>query len=468
MATTRSDRWGHPVRTTSVDCVAAIDAFYHQFLTYGRNRAVILQAPRSDPACVLANTLAACFLAPKDPAKASAFLSAAAASLENGTAYEKSVFAAVSCLTGETRDEDTAIARHFELLKEFPKDLVSLKRVQLICFYTGRPDLSLNFVEQVLPQNQDQSYIYGMLSFPLLELGRMAEAGRAARKGYEMNKSDLWAQHNLCHVLQYECRFKEAVEFMESCSCTWTSCSSFMYTHNWWHVAVCYLEGHAPLHKVLETYNNYIWKELQRSDAEYGEVYVNALGLLLRIDVRGQKSCIQDQIMVLANIFADESIWHMEWLLDILGLWALACKKESTKAEDLLKSMKSRVYLMSKKKQQSLQRGIKLAEAIYEYGRGNYQKSFDALGSDFEAAKCKTIGASDEQLDVFSEVWYIVLLNTSHTSKAIEELEKAVKTRAGTPFVWRLLERAYLIEGAEEASHVAAEKAKALETAYFK
>lgn len=32
---------------------------------------------------------------------------------------------------------------------------------------------------------------------------------------------------------------------------------------------------------------------------------------------------------------------------------------------------------------------FQLAEAIYEYGRGNYQKSFDALGSDFEATKCK-------------------------------------------------------------------------------
>lgn len=32
----------------------------------------------------------------------------------------------------------------------------------------------------------------------------------------------------LCHVLQFECRFKEAVEFMEECSATWNSCSTFM------------------------------------------------------------------------------------------------------------------------------------------------------------------------------------------------------------------------------------------------
>lgn len=37
----------------------------------------------------------------------------------------------------------------WQLLKEFPRDLMSLKRAQLICFYMGRPDTSLKFVEQV-------------------------------------------------------------------------------------------------------------------------------------------------------------------------------------------------------------------------------------------------------------------------------------------------------------------------------
>jgi hypothetical protein len=52
--------------------------------------------------------------------------------------------------------------------------------------------------DQVLPENQDQNYIYGMLAFPLLELGKMAEAERAARKGLAINKNDVWSQHNVC------------------------------------------------------------------------------------------------------------------------------------------------------------------------------------------------------------------------------------------------------------------------------
>jgi hypothetical protein len=36
-----------------------------------------------------------------------------------------------------------------QLLKNFPRDILSLERAQLICFYLGKPNLSLKFVEQV-------------------------------------------------------------------------------------------------------------------------------------------------------------------------------------------------------------------------------------------------------------------------------------------------------------------------------
>lgn len=462
------DIWGYSIQTQSSDCIKSINSYFFQFITFGRNRNAIIQATVHDPVCVLANTLAAFQISSKEPVKASSFLDVAKNSLDSGigTKYERMVFEAISCMIGIEKNVDAAISKHFELLNEFPRDLASLRRAHLICFYTGRPDTLLEFVEQVLPYNEDQSYMYGMLSFPLLELGRMAEAENAAKKGYEMNKYDVWSQHNLCHVLQHECHYREAVDFMLSCSSTWNSCMSFMYTHCWWHVALCYLEGHAPLQKVLEIYDNHIWKELERSDAECTEVYANALGLLLKIYVRGHSSFIDDRIMDVATKLEDQSTWHIEWNLDILGVWALAYKK-SIKAEELLESVKARINSMSKEKQHLMQMGVKLAEAMYEYGKGNYQKAYDMLPSDFDAVNCKMIGASDEQLDVFNEVWYNILLCTKQFPKVVVELEKAVKKREGVPFLWRLLAKAYTEEGMAEA-HSAAKKANALESAYFK
>ncbi|GJM96243.1 hypothetical protein PR202_ga13062 [Eleusine coracana subsp. coracana] len=453
MAEVRRDMWGQEYRTSSADCAAALDAYYGATMAFGRGRgAFVLRAAAADPACVLAAALAAHFVAPRDPAAAAAYLAAAADNLDNATDYERAVFRVHNAMLGEEKDEELAIERHFELLKEFPRDLMSLKRAQLICFYKGQPELSLKFVEQVLPENQDQNYIYGLLAFPLLELGKMDEAERAARKGLDINKGDVWSQHNvcsviigfsrslnliaktLCHVFQQECRFREATEFMKSCSPSWRDCTSFLFTHNWWHVAVCYLEAESPLCKVLEVYDQNIMKELERSDSEAAEVYLNALGLLLRLYVRGHIDSAKERLKMLVDPLKDEVI----------------------------------VSSMDRKRQQVMQKALQLADAVYEYGKEGYKKVFDILGPDFDALGYKMIGASDEQVDVFNEVWYTVLINTGKASKAIEVLGKQVRKRDGAPFLWRLLEKAYSLDGRCADASVASEKANALQAAYFR
>lgn len=223
------DRWGYEVRTCSDACMAAIDSYYQQVLSYGRKRSVILDAPRSDPQCVLGNILAAHFLCSADSSRSSPFIEAAKSCLNHASSYEKAVFDVVVYFISPDREDDLAVELHSKLLQDFPRDLVSLKRAQILCFYMGQPDLSLKLVEQVLPINRNENYIYGMLAFPLLELGRMEDAEEAGKKGYELNKDDPWSQHALCHVYQFDCRFKEAVKFMEDCARSWNSLSSFMF-----------------------------------------------------------------------------------------------------------------------------------------------------------------------------------------------------------------------------------------------
>uniref|UniRef100_A0A0E0D4R9 Tetratricopeptide repeat protein 38 n=1 Tax=Oryza meridionalis TaxID=40149 RepID=A0A0E0D4R9_9ORYZ len=305
----RRDMWGQEYRTASGGCAAALEEHYAHTMSFGRGRGhAVLRAAAADPRCALASSLAAHHVAPRDPARAAAFLAAAADNLGAATEYERAVFRALTALIGEERDEQVAIERHFELLKEFPRDLMSLKRAQLICFYMGRPDTSLKFVEQ--------------------------------------------------------------------------------------------------------------------------------------------------------------KIWHVEWLLDLLVLWALSSMGEITRADNLLKSLRSRVSSMDTKRQQMMQKAIQLAEAVYEYGKGEHKKVFDILGPDFDALSYKMIGASDEQVDVFNEVWYTVLINTGESSKAIEVLEKQTRKREGAPFLWRLLEKAYSLHGRAEDASVASEKANALQASF--
>ncbi|KAK7407322.1 hypothetical protein VNO78_09139 [Psophocarpus tetragonolobus] len=461
------DRWGYQVATSSQACVSAINSYYHQVLIYGRERSVILEAVAHDKHCVLANILAAHYLQSSDSSRALTCLHAAKSHLEHATFYEKLVFEAINYLLSVDRDDDVAVELHSKLLKEFPRDLVSLKRAQVLCFYMGLPDLSLSLVQQVLPQNDGENYIYGMLAFPLLELGRMEDAENAARKGFEINKRDGWSQHALCHVLQYRCCFREAVKFMEESSSSWGSLSSFMLTHNWWHVALCYLEGNAPMQRILQIYDNYIWKELDKNDTVGAEVYLNAAGLLLRLYIRGELDIISDRLKLLAECLTNQENWHIEWHFDVLIVWTLAQTGEISKAEDLLTGLKSRLLRMTKKKQERMQRGMMLAEALNAYGIGDDKHGLELLDPDFDATDYKIIGASDEQVDVFNEVWYNMLLNTGKALKVIEVLEKQIKKRDGVPYLWRLLERGYKLANKPEEERIANQKATALESRYF-
>ncbi|XP_073141862.1 uncharacterized protein [Henckelia pumila] len=458
------DCWGYQVRTCSDACMSAINSYYQQVLSYGRKRYVILDAPKSDPQCVLGNILAAHFLCSADSSRAQPHIEAAKSYLNHASPYEKAMFDVLLYFVSPDRDDDLAVELHSKLLQDFPRDLVSLKRAQILCFYMGRPDLSLKLVEQVLPINGNENYIYGMLAFPLLELGRMEDAEEAGKKGYEINKDDPWSQHALCHVYQFDCRFKEAVEFMENCARSWHSLSSFMLTHNWWHVALCYLEGQAPMTNVRDIYDHCILKELERSDAVPAEVYLNAVGLLLRVYVRGELDAFGDRLRVLANNVANQAFWFLEWHLDILILWALSFTGEFTKAEDLLKGLKSRCGVLIVLSHTMFAHE---SECLFKYGKGDYEQALEFLGHEFDAVNFKIIGASDEQLDVFTEVYISLLLNTGEPKKAIQGIEKQLKQREGVPFLWCLLEKASLMLGRAEEAASYGKKARELEAAYF-
>jgi hypothetical protein len=217
---------------------------------------------------------------------------------------------------------------------------------------------------------------------------------------------------------------------------------------------------------VLEVYDNYIWKELDKTDVAAPEVYLNAVALLLRLCVRDELEFFGDRLQKLADCLADQANWYLEWHLDVLTVWALAKTGKISKAEDLLKGLKERISRMTKKKQQIMQKGMMLAEVLYAYGRGNFRHGLELIGPNFDANDCKIIGASDEQVDVFNEVWYIMLLNSRDATRAIEVIDKQIKKRDGTAFLWRLLERGYKLAKRPEAE-AANEKAKFLESAYF-
>ncbi|CDY40286.1 BnaA07g09140D [Brassica napus] len=158
----------YEVNTSSddcINCIASIKSNSHQVLGYGRDMKVILEAPLYDKDCVLGNNLAAHYLFSSDISRAKTYDRAAEYHLVSST-------------------YPLLMKKHFSRLCGFGF-------FSILCFYMGRPDLSLPLFEEILPENQEHDYVYGMLAFSLLERGHLAEAEKRLGKDMRSTKTTL-------------------------------------------------------------------------------------------------------------------------------------------------------------------------------------------------------------------------------------------------------------------------------------
>jgi tetratricopeptide (TPR) repeat protein len=121
-----------------------------------------------------------------------------------------------------------------------------------------------------------------MYAFGLEECNRLDEAEAHARKAIEMQRKDPWAHHALAHCLEARGRLVEGVAFLQSVSDTWEDCNSFMYTHNWWHLAL-FLIDLDRLDEALALFDTRVWGVWK----EFSEDQINAISLLARLELRG-------------------------------------------------------------------------------------------------------------------------------------------------------------------------------------
>jgi tetratricopeptide (TPR) repeat protein len=121
----------------------------------------------------------------------------------------------------------------------------------------------------------------GMQAFGLEESGDYARAEKAGRMGIELEPRDSWAQHAVAHVLEMQCRQKEGIAWMEKNVDFWSRDSSFA-VHNWWHLALYYLEF-GEFQKVLALYDKHIYP----ADSKIVLELIDASAMLWRLSLRG-------------------------------------------------------------------------------------------------------------------------------------------------------------------------------------
>jgi hypothetical protein len=119
-----------------------------------------------------------------------------------------------------------------------------------------------------------------MLAFALEQAAALDAAEEAGRRAVAMNLHDPWAQHAVAHVLEARGEPAAGLEFLNTISGTWDRCSSFMYTHNWWHTALFRLDMDGAAAS-LALFDERVWG-VRKS---YVQDQVNAVSLLSRLEL---------------------------------------------------------------------------------------------------------------------------------------------------------------------------------------
>ncbi len=282
----RRDRFGLPVTTEASEVVDAIDGFVAEVLSHGKGAAVILDAAAIDPDATLANAYCAAlylFLQTDEGTRRAApWLERARQAAARAGATEREHAWVVALDAWARGDVDTALASHLDIARRWPRDLLNAKLAQIHQLNLGDRQGMRDLAESLLPAHGDTSYAWGLLAFALEQVGELDAAQAAGEHAVAMNRDDPWAQHAVAHVLEARGEAGKGIAWLEALADSWERCSSFMLTHNWWHLALFHLDRAEPEH-ALALYDRRVWGVRKT----YVQDQVNAVSLLARLEQAG-------------------------------------------------------------------------------------------------------------------------------------------------------------------------------------
>jgi tetratricopeptide (TPR) repeat protein len=269
--------------TDDASVLAAVDAVDAALLRYGKDVADYLKGPgpTSDCAYALATAAAIHLFALTAPSRLLALPLVAAAQRisATATAHEQAYVAGIAAWS--RGDLGKAIASHVEIARRWPRDLLSAKILQFHQLNTGDFGGMLTALDGIVRAQPDNGFVHGMRAFALEQAGDLRAAERAGRKALAIGH-DPWAHHAVAHVLDTEGRAHEGRAWADRFGESWAGCSSFLYTHNWWHAALFELRL-GDHDAALDLFDTRVWGVRRDSIQDQ----VNAVSLLARLEVAG-------------------------------------------------------------------------------------------------------------------------------------------------------------------------------------
>lgn len=452
----RRDGQGLELSNADAGAAAALDFVRQEWLAFGNRLGEFIAAADKEERCLLlplvAATLNLSMYSPEGQAAAARYVARATAMSAGANPREQTWLAAVGAWVAGDLDVG---ARHFErIVAQWPRDLLAAKLAQLLAFSRGDSETLLKVGEQAANANPENRFVGGMHAFGLEECNRLDEAETLARQAVAADRRDPWAHHAIAHCLEARGRMLEGVAFLQSVSDTWEGCNSFMYTHNWWHLAL-FLIDLDRTDEALQLHDRRVWGVWK----EFCEDQANAVSLLARLELRGVD--VGGRWAELATYLRPRLHEHLSAFHDLHYLYGLARAGEHSAVTEMLASLEDRAERARPFERETwADCTVPLAHGLAAHASGDHATAARLIGQ--AMPHLGTIGGSIAQRALFGAIHLDALTRSGWNDKALAILKADERERPGVAATKRALAEVYRKLGRTEQALAAEYQAEQL------
>jgi hypothetical protein len=452
--TVRSDYLGNPVTGASDATLAGIDDFVGGFLGYEPRMLNVLAAADADPGHCLVNAYAGMlwmFLeAPEAPERAATYIARARAAAPGATLRERGAVALVEAWAADDVVAATRIAD--EIASATPRDLAIVKLHQYVDFNRGRCAEMLRIALASLPHAPEVPQLHGMAAFGYEQCHLLDEAEEAANRALALRRAEPWAQHALAHVYLTRGCVPEGLRFMAGVSDTWAGLNSFMYTHNWWHLAV-FLISEGRDAEALAIHDEHVWAR----ERGYSQDQVGAVSLLARLELAGVD--VGNRWQALGQYLAVRASDTVQPFLTMQYLYGLA-RAGRPEADALLEAVRRAAADAAPAVRETwAEVALPACVGLIAHARGDHATARQRLGP--ALSRMIEVGGSHAQRDLFEQIYVDAMLHGGDRSLTQQMLERRRACEPDGVPLNRRLAKLYMELGLpEQAARAAARAAR--------
>jgi len=422
-------RDAHGALTTSPEtALSGIDDFVLGFVGYHPRATKVLAVAEAHPESALANLYAGflwMFLERPEAVDQAAPWLERAKRVRGLNARERGLLALLSAWIG--RDARASLAIADALCREYPEDLATLKLGQYHAFNLADPAAALRLAKHGRGCNEHSAPWHSMLAFGHELNGQLDAAERAAFRALDLDEAEPWAHHALSHTYLERGALEEGRRFLADRADTWNELNSFMFTHNWWHLALFELaEGDATA--ALRTFDDRVWGV----QPDYSQDQINAVSLLSRLECAGVD--VGDRWQRLRPHLEGRADDVLQPFVTMHYLYGLT-RSGSPGADNLLALIESQVDGAFVPGNEALWAnvGIPCARGAHAHARGDHEQAATLLLAVRE--RLPELGGSKAQRDLFEQWLVHALLKCSRLREARPLLAQRRKTEPDHPLI---------------------------------